>query len=78
MTADGWLRTGDQARISDGRLFIIGCLKDIIVLYDTDPQAQADRTAGEVRGRVVAAVFELKAAQSAAFDRPTVWHSSSW
>ena len=29
---DGWLRTGDQAEIEDGRLFIRGRVKDILVL----------------------------------------------
>jgi len=28
---DGWLHTGDQARITDGRLYIVGRIKDIIV-----------------------------------------------
>jgi long-chain acyl-CoA synthetase len=31
MTSDGWLRTGDQAKIEDGRIQIIGRIKDIIV-----------------------------------------------
>ncbi len=30
--ADGWLHSGDQARIEDGHLFITGRLKEIIVL----------------------------------------------
>lgn len=29
--ADGWLHTGDQARIENGRIFITGRIKDIIV-----------------------------------------------
>jgi long-chain acyl-CoA synthetase len=29
---DGWLHTGDQARIEDGRIYITGRLKDILVL----------------------------------------------
>ncbi len=29
---DGWLRTGDTARIDDGRVFISGRLKDLLVL----------------------------------------------
>jgi long-chain acyl-CoA synthetase len=29
---DGWLRTGDQARIEDGYIYITGRLKDILVL----------------------------------------------
>ena len=31
LTADGWLRTGDQAAIDDGRIRIIGRIKDILV-----------------------------------------------
>ena len=32
LAPDGWLRTGDQAEIKDGRLFIRGRVKDILVL----------------------------------------------
>jgi long-chain acyl-CoA synthetase len=32
LTPDGWLRTGDQAEIADGRIFIRGRVKDILVL----------------------------------------------
>jgi long-chain acyl-CoA synthetase len=42
MTPDGWLRTGDQARIEAGRLFIIGRLKDIIVLSTGEKVSPAD------------------------------------
>jgi long-chain acyl-CoA synthetase len=42
MTPDGWLRTGDQARIDDGRLFIIGRLKDIVVLSTGEKVSPAD------------------------------------
>ena len=31
LTADGWLRTGDQAEIVDGRIRILGRIKEIIV-----------------------------------------------
>lgn len=32
LSADGWLKTGDTAEICEGRLFITGRLKDILVL----------------------------------------------
>jgi long-chain acyl-CoA synthetase len=32
LTDDGWLKTGDQVRIDDGRLYIVGRVKDILVL----------------------------------------------
>ncbi|NRG17912.1 long-chain fatty acid--CoA ligase [Rhizobiales bacterium] len=32
ITADGWLKTGDVAEIRDGRVYIVGRLKDLIVL----------------------------------------------
>ena len=40
--ADGWLRTGDQARMAHGHLFITGRLKDIIVLANGEKVAPAD------------------------------------
>jgi long-chain acyl-CoA synthetase len=38
----GWLHTGDQARISDGHLFITGRLKDILVLATGEKVPPAD------------------------------------
>ena len=42
-TADGWLRTGDQARIdADGHIFITGRIKDILVLASGEKAPPAD------------------------------------
>jgi long-chain acyl-CoA synthetase len=38
----GWLRTGDQARIEDGYVFIAGRLKEIIVMSTGEKAAPAD------------------------------------
>jgi long-chain acyl-CoA synthetase len=40
--ADGWLHTGDQARIEAGRLYITGRIKDIIVTSTGEKVAPAD------------------------------------
>ena len=40
--ADGWLRTGDQAAIEDGRLRILGRVKEIIVTSTGEKIAPAD------------------------------------
>jgi long-chain acyl-CoA synthetase len=40
--ADGWLRTGDQAEIVDGRLRILGRIKDIIVTATGEKIAPLD------------------------------------
>jgi long-chain acyl-CoA synthetase len=40
--ADGWLRTGDQARIERGHVYIIGRLKEILVLSTAEKIAPAD------------------------------------
>lgn len=39
---DGWLHTGDQAKIEDGHLFITGRLKDILVLSNGEKIPPAD------------------------------------
>ena len=40
--ADGWLHTGDQARIEDGRITITGRIKDILVTSTGEKIAPAD------------------------------------
>ncbi|MGJ4888647.1 AMP-dependent synthetase/ligase [Bradyrhizobium sp. HKCCYLRH3099] len=40
--ADGWLHTGDQARIDDGRITITGRIKDILVTSTGEKIAPAD------------------------------------
>ncbi len=40
--ADGWLHTGDQARIDAGRVHIVGRLKDILVLSTAEKVAPSD------------------------------------
>jgi len=42
MTHDGWLHTGDRARIQDGHLFITGRIKDILVLSNGEKVSPAD------------------------------------
>lgn len=39
---DGWLHTGDKARIEDGRIFITGRIKEIIVLSTGEKVPPAD------------------------------------
>ena len=39
---DGWLHTGDQARIEDGHIYITGRLKDILVLSNGEKIPPAD------------------------------------
>ncbi|MGB8403074.1 MAG: AMP-binding protein [Mycobacterium sp.] len=52
----GWLRTGDQGFISDGELFIVGRIKDMLIVrgrnhYSDDIEATVQRI---TRGRVAA------------------------
>ena len=42
LESGGWLHTGDQARLSDGRLFIKGRIKDIIVTSTGEKVSPAD------------------------------------
>lgn len=42
ITPDGWLHTGDLAQIADGRLFIRGRLKEILVTSTAEKIAPAD------------------------------------
>ena len=44
-TDDGWLRSGDQARVDDGYLVITGRLKDILVLANGEKVPPADMEA---------------------------------
>jgi len=39
---DGWLHTGDQARIEDGRIYITGRIKDILVMSNGEKVPPAD------------------------------------
>ena len=39
---DGWLHTGDQARLQDGHIFITGRIKDILVLSNGEKVPPAD------------------------------------
>ena len=47
-TADGWLRTGDQARIENRHIYITGRIKDILVLSNGEkvPPADMEMTIG--------------------------------
>jgi long-chain acyl-CoA synthetase len=40
--SDGWLHSGDQARISDGHIYITGRIKDILILSNGEKVPPAD------------------------------------
>lgn len=42
LTADGWLRTGDQVRLEQGHLYITGRIKDILVLSNGEKVPPGD------------------------------------
>jgi long-chain acyl-CoA synthetase len=42
LDADGWLHTGDKARIDAGRVYIVGRLKDILVLSTAEKVSPTD------------------------------------
>ncbi len=42
MDEEGWLRTGDKAKIEDGRIYIIGRLKEIIVMSNGEKVSPTD------------------------------------
>ncbi|MXN63592.1 AMP-binding protein [Stappia sp. GBMRC 2046] len=80
ITEDGWLRTGDIAEIRDGRVFIVGRLKDLIVLStgknvapgEIEAAIRADRLFEQVcvigdSRPCLAAVVTLDAGEWAAF-----------
>ena len=54
INADGWLHTGDRARIENGRVYITGRLKDIIVLSNGEKVPPTDAEAAILRD----AIFE--------------------
>jgi long-chain acyl-CoA synthetase len=59
-TEDGWLNTGDTARIdSDGRIFITGRLKEIIVLSNGEKIPPADMEAAILRDPLFEQVMVL-------------------
>ena len=52
LEADGWLHTGDQAKLVNGRVYIVGRIKDIIVTSTGEPQT--GHSAGMTMARALA------------------------
>ena len=52
INADGWLHTGDRARIENGRVYITGRLKDIIVLSNGEKMPPTDVEAAILRDNI--------------------------
>ncbi len=58
-TPDGWLLTGDRGYVSEGELFVVGRIKDLIInagknIYPGDIEAIVNKVAGVHAGRAVA------------------------
>ena len=53
INADGWLHTGDRRRIENGRVYITGRLKDIIVLSNGEKMPPTDVEAAILRDNIL-------------------------
>ena len=74
----GWLRTGDQGFVSEGELFIVGRIKDMLIVrgrnyYPEDIEATVQQI---TRGRVAAiAVSDEQTENSSRRTTPVRWPS---